>query len=111
ARIAPARAVPAEVKSAGARRDPDLARRAVAVDDDLRGVIELDLQHAAFLQLEIDVDAARLERGLDALQRLRREALEFGVVEHGVTCGFYALLPAFRPSRAELSAGAADLRL
>ena len=82
ARVAPGRAVPAEMEAARARRHPDLARRAVAVDDDLRAVGELDLEHAALLQLEIGVDAARLERALDALQRCAGQALRIRVV-HG----------------------------
>src|SRR5207247_10692880 len=58
--VAPGAAIPAEVEAAGARRDPDLARRAVPVDDPLGALRELDLAHAPALHLEVRVDAACL---------------------------------------------------
>jgi hypothetical protein len=72
------------VKAARARRDPDLARRAMSVDDDLRAVVELDFQDAARLELEVGLDAACLEGALDFLQRRACQRFEFGLV-HGVT--------------------------
>src|SRR5688572_7799347 len=77
----------AEVEAAAARRDPDLARRAVAVDDDLRAVIELELEHPARLALEVDF--SRVQRALERVERGIRGGGEFGLV-HGVTSGFYA---------------------
>ncbi len=70
AAIAPAVPVPPEMKAAGARGHPDLARGAMAVDDDFRAVGKLHLEHAPFLELEIGVYAACFERALDTFQRL-----------------------------------------
>src|SRR6185503_10013152 len=90
ARVLPGRAVPPKVEAARARRHPDLARRAVAVHDDLRAVAELELEHGAFLELDVRVDAAFVQRALDGAQRLRRQGFELPLI-HGLTCGFYAL--------------------
>jgi hypothetical protein len=72
ARAEPAPALGPEVVAARLGRQPDFARRAVAIDDDLRTVFELDLDHAAGLGFEIEIgDAAfarRLQRRLDARQ-------------------------------------------
>jgi hypothetical protein len=69
------------VKPARAGGNPDLARRGVPVDDDLRGVVELDLEDAGGLLLEIDVDT--LERLLEGFERGRRLRFKIGFV-HGV---------------------------
>src|SRR5207237_330691 len=80
ARIAPRGTVPAEVKTPGARGDPDLPGGHVAVHDDLRAVVEFELEHAAFLELEIRVDPAFVERALDPLQGLRRQSVELALI-------------------------------
>jgi hypothetical protein len=54
-----------EMEAARARRHPDLARRRMAIDDDLAAVAELQLQHAAGLQLVVDVGPAGIQRLLD----------------------------------------------
>jgi len=56
----------------------------VPVDDDLRAIVELDLQDAARLPLEIDVIGVRFQRAFEALQRGARQRLEI-VLVHGVT--------------------------
>jgi len=57
----------------------------VPVDDDLRAVGELDLDDAAFLELEVQIGAACFERALDLLQRRGRARFELRIV-HGVPC-------------------------
>jgi predicted small lipoprotein YifL len=60
------------MKSARLCRQPDFARRGVAIDDDLRAVLELDLDDATGLGLEVEIGhaavARRLKRRLDARQ-------------------------------------------
>jgi len=57
------------VKAAGARRDPQLARGAMAVDHHARAILELDLEHAAIFALDVGVDPGRFERRFDARTR------------------------------------------
>ena len=71
------------MEAAGAGGDPDLPRRGMAVDDDLRAVGEFDLEDAAFLQLEIRIQLGGFQSLLDGGQRLRRTGFEFAFV-HGV---------------------------
>ena len=65
--------------------DPHLARRAVAIDDDLPAVFEFDLEDAAVLQLEISIQLGRFQSLHDGGQGLRRAGFEFAFV-HGVAC-------------------------
>jgi hypothetical protein len=57
----------------------------VAVDDDLRAVLEFDLEDAALLQLEIGIQLGSLQSLLDRGESLRRAGFEFAFV-HGVAC-------------------------
>jgi hypothetical protein len=41
----------------------------MAIDHHARAVGELDLEHAALLQLDVGLHARRFQRGLDALER------------------------------------------
>src|SRR5688572_31825247 len=84
------------MEAAGPRRHPDLARRAMPVDDHLRAVGELDLEHAAVLALDVGVDAARLHGGLEPRQGALRERFEVGLVHGVLTSRFYAFLPSRR---------------
>ena len=73
------------MEAARARRDPDLARGHMAVDDHLRAVGVLDLDHTAGLQLHVGVDAAFFQRRFDPLERLLGERGEFGLF-HALPC-------------------------
>jgi len=70
------------MKAPGAGGNPDLAGCAVPIDDHLRAIRELNLEHAAFSQLEIQIEIARFKRPLDVAQRGVGKGVEFGVV-HG----------------------------
>ena len=65
-RIDPAFTLEAEVETARLRRNPDLPRGGVTVDDHLAAIVELELEDAARLGFDIDVRPTRLECGLDA---------------------------------------------
>ena len=58
----------AEMKPAGACRNPDFLRHRVLVDDDLAAVGKLDFQHATCRQFEIEIGASMLKGMLDAGQ-------------------------------------------
>src|SRR3990172_13280716 len=79
-RIHPAGAVEAEVVSARFGRDPNLPRRAVAVDDDLAAVLELELEHAFALERGIAFDPARFQCADDRCQRALGARVELGFV-------------------------------
>jgi len=69
------------MKAAGAGGDPDLLRRALLVDDDLRAVAEFERQDATGA-LEIDIRAAFLDGLFDAQQGVGGACVEIGLV-HG----------------------------
>ena len=64
ARVDPPVAVIEEVKSAGFRRHPEFARRALAVDDHFGPVLEFQFEHAAGLHLQVHVQSCSVGRGL-----------------------------------------------
>ncbi len=71
------------MKAAGTRGDPDFARHAVAVDDDLAAIVELDLDDAVGWGFKIQVGA--FQRLFDVRQRGRCSPVEFNF-GHDVPC-------------------------
>ena len=64
ARVAPfARRVLAVMAAAGARREPDLARGGLAIDDDFFAALEFDFQHAFDI---VEIGVRRLQRFFEA---------------------------------------------
>jgi hypothetical protein len=86
-----------EVEAPGFRGDPDLARRAVPVDDHFRAVLELDLEQARSLGLHVGIRRARLERALQRGQRRTRQVLEFALCHAGL-CSTMVILAAVSTS-------------
>src|SRR5690349_20676323 len=82
----------------GARRHPDLARGAVAVDDHARAIGVFDLEHAALFALDVHVDAALFEGRFDALERLVGAPSEFVLVH----CVNIVILCAYSPLSLQL---------
>jgi hypothetical protein len=70
------------VEAAGSGRHPQLAGRALLVDDQLAAILELEREDVAGV-LEIDVGAARLDRLFDAQQRLLGSFMIVGVAHAG----------------------------
>ncbi len=66
------------MKAARTRGHPDFPCNAVAVDDDLAAVVELDLDNAVRRRLEIQVGI--LQHLLDMSQRRAGSLVEFGLV-------------------------------
>src|SRR5687767_4170052 len=79
-RADPAAVDAAEVEAPGAARHPDLLRGGVAVDDQLRAAVELDLEHALALEAGVAVDAGIVERLRHARERRFGEPVEFALV-------------------------------
>ena len=79
-RVAPLAVLPPEVEAPGARRDPDLAVRSLAIDDHARVVGAGDGEDA---RLEIAVERIRaLDRALDARELGVDAGVEFGLVHN-----------------------------
>jgi len=81
--IGPARVQRFEVEAARARGDPDFARDAVAVDDDLAAIVELDLDDAIGRRLKIQFGV--FQRLFDVGQRRAGGLIEFNF-SHDVPC-------------------------
>jgi hypothetical protein len=64
------------MKSAGSSGDPDFPGWPVPVDDDLRAILELDLEDPFRLKLDVGIHAARFKRLPDVLQGGLREAFK-----------------------------------
>jgi len=71
------------VKAAGTRGDPDFTSHAVAVDDDLAAIVELDLDDAVGWGFKIQVGV--LQCLLDVRQCRRYSPVEFNF-RHDVPC-------------------------
>ena len=79
-----------EMETARACRDPDFARHAVTVDDDLAAVRKLDLEDAVGRRLEIEIGG--LDTALDAPQRNVDRLVKFCFVHSLSPC-----MPASKP--------------
>jgi len=86
--VDPAAILRLEMEAARTCGDPDFARDAVAIDDDLAAVVELDLDDAVSRRLEIQVGV--FQRLLDAGQRRSDGLVEFSLARinfrHDVPC-------------------------
>ncbi len=77
--VAPMLAIVAEVESARAGSNPDFPRRAMPVDHHLCAIVELDLEQAGALRLQVGVGKAGLEGPLQRMQRGVGQGFEFAV--------------------------------
>ena len=68
---------------------PDLASRCVPIDDDLAAVLELELQHAAWLHLEIEVNHVAAMKTLQGIL----DCCELRVSAHQKVLFIHRVLP------------------
>ena len=71
------------MKATGTRRHPDFLGDAMAIDDDLATVVELDFQNA--IGGRFNVQSSGLDGRLDTVQRDARGPVEFDF-RHDVPC-------------------------
>jgi len=83
----------AEVEPARLRGNPYFLRHGMPVDDDFAAIGELDFEHAAGCQLEIQIGIALFEPALDPIQRNACKGGEFSVIHTVLPSNFSRYRP------------------